>query len=55
MPDKPGRPEGYSKRDEQASEKLTIMLTPTDYQWVKKQPRGYVADLIESARKKSTR
>ena len=52
MPDKPGRPEGYSKRDEPATEKLTVQITPTARRWVSLMPRGHVADLLEQEAKK---
>lgn len=48
----PGRPAGYKKRSEQATEKLTLQITPTAKRWVSLMPRGHVADLLEQEAKK---
>jgi hypothetical protein len=46
-PSKPGRPKGTTKHDEKKTKNLLIRLSPTAYQWVKAQPKGWLPDLLE--------
>lgn len=49
---KAGRPKGTSKYEENATEKLTLRLTPTGKRWVESKPKGFVSEWIEEQARK---